>query len=333
MAAEYEVNEIGYIGSIWNGITTPSTVVGKTIQVTNVPNTIEAGGWAPFAAYFTNKDDIDLNAFNRQLPFFIDVGKWSYNTRRLNKAELDEIYNATKISTDYLSKLDVVYYLSPRGDETLIPIQDQNSWGSFKDADTPNPTYYFSSDVLYLTKYVFLVKKEELDLLKSYFLTIQSQETIFDPPVLADPTAYLAERMPVPPPPPPKVIDFKDFKPPVNNPRIVNDIILEALRTFPFPKKPYHNDIHEDAHEIVAIVDASEEFSKLIQSSPEQFYISLEEGDAEYNRLTEAIQNSIKELQKNMLGSDNSQSNLDTTTTPVNTEVIISSDGGVIIGD
>lgn len=41
MAAEYEIKNIGYIGSLWQENFQPPINVGKTIEVANVPKTIE----------------------------------------------------------------------------------------------------------------------------------------------------------------------------------------------------------------------------------------------------------------------------------------------------
>lgn len=355
MAAEYDVREIGYIGSIWLGETTPPKIVGRTVQIVNIPNTIEQGGWdpngppsgqvPPVAVYFANKDDIDLNAFNRQLPSY-PGGKQNYNIKRLTQSQINQIANTTKVSANYLSGLTVVYLQDPRrenitGEDSLIPIQDANNWGSFRVETDDNGNkfgiYYLgSSDIQYLTKYVFLVSMEELDLLKKYFTGIQSQETIFDPPVNADPTEFISlykpQRTTLPdgPPPPPRVVDFGGFKPPVGNPKIFNERIIEILKELPFPKKPFFNDIHEDVRDSIADNDAGEEFIKLITNSPEQFYISGEEGDAEYNRLTDAIKSAIEVLEKRYVGGGLTGGEMPVST---DTVVTIADDGGIILGD
>lgn len=341
MAAEYDVREIGYIGSIWLGETTPPKIVGRTIQVVNIPNTIEQGGWdpdgppsgqtPPVAVYFTNKDDIDLNTFNKQLPSFFDGNKNSYNIKRLSQREINQIATTTKVAADYLSGLTVVYYQNTRGEDTLIPIQNANDWGSFRVEKDDNgntvATYYLgSSDIQYVTKYVFLVSFEELDLLKSYFQTVQSQETIFDPPVNANPLEYINQRKPQRATGVPPIIDFSGFKPPIGDPRPFNERIIEILKRVPFPKPSYYNDIHEDVLPMVAETDAATEFVKLISNSPEQFYISQAEGDEEYKRLSESIKNAIKSLHETYMGGPD-------TPIPIENRITIAEDGGIILGD
>ena len=327
MAAEYEVNEIGYIGSIWGGTFGQPKIVGRTIQVVNVPNTIESGGFTPSAVYFTNKDDIDLNVFNNQLPLFPD-GKRMYGIKKLRTRELQEIVNASKVSIDYLSELNVVCYLDSRGNSDLIPIQDANSWGSFNVTSDTTATYIFSNDAKYLTKYVFLVSEEDLNLLKKYFLTVQSQETIFDPPVVANPIDYLSSQKAPPPIVLQNKIDFRVINFNGLNPSTFNDKIIDVITNVPFEKMDYYKDIQEDMQDPVAEKNAAEEFIKLLTNSPEQFYISEIEGDAEYNRLSDMISSSIAELKKKYVGGGLTGGEFPV----VNNEVTVSDDGSVIIG-
>jgi hypothetical protein len=326
MAAEYEVNEIGYIGSIWGGTFGIPKIVGRTIQVANVPNTIESGGYVPSAVYFTNKDDIDLNVFNNQLPLFPD-GKRMYGIKKLKIRELQEIVNASKVSIDYLSGLNVVCYLNSRGNSDLIPIQSTDSWGSFNTTSNTTATYIFSNDAKYLTKYVFLVSEEDLNLLKTYFLTIQSQETIFDPSVVANPTDYLLSLKAPPPIVPQNKIDFRVINFNGSNPTTFNDKIINVIANVPFEKMPYYNDVHEDMQDSVAEENASDQFIVLLKNSSELFYISNSEGDDEYNRLSSMISSSIDKLEKKYVGG-----NLTGGITPVNESVTVSDDGSVIIG-
>lgn len=342
MAAEYDVREIGYIGSIWLGENTPPNIVGRTIQVVNLPNTIQQGGWdpdgppsgqvPPVAVYFANKDGIDLNAFNRQLPSYFD-GKNSYNTKRLTSSQINQIASVTKVSANYLKDLDVIYYQNTQGEDSLIPIQDATSWSVFK-VDTDDngnkvATYYLGgSDIQYLTNYVFLVSTEEVDLLKKYFIGVQSQETLFDPPVNVDPTEFISQFKPKRATVTPNVIDFRDFKPPVGDTKPLNGNIIKILKEVPFPKGPNHGDIHEDVIPIIAEADATREFINIIKNSPDQFYISSEEGDTEYTKLTEAITSAIASLQKRYVSGDLI---VDKMLKSTDTVVTTTDDGGIIL--
>jgi hypothetical protein len=334
MAAEYEVNEIGYIGSIWGGTFGQPKIVGRTIQVINIPNTVQgtfggvlSGGATETAVYFANKDDLDLNVFNRQLPTFPD-GRKTYNTKRLRFNELQDISNKTKVSTDYLDTLTVLFLRNTRGGDDLIPIQDENNWGSFEQVSNTEARYLFSNDVKYLTRYVFLVSGSDLDLLKSYFLSVESQETIFDPPVIANPTSYIAERKPQPPIPTPTTIDFgKFFQRPVTDIKGTNDVIIRVLTDNEFEKPSYINDIHEDMRDAVAEEKASEEFIKLIEQSPDQFHITITEGDVEYNRLIDMIDNALLDLDKRTVGGGLTGGEF-----PNPDTVTVLEDGSVIVG-
>ena len=332
MAAEYEVKEIGYIGSIWGGTFGQPKIVGRTIQVINVPNTIENGGWAPSAVYFTNKDDIDLTVFNQQMPVFPD-GRKVYGIGKPNNRELNEISRISKVSTDYLSSLNVVYFRNPRGSDDLIPIQDENNWGSFEIISDTSAVYILSNDVKYLTKYVFLVSEEDLNLLKQYFLTIQSQETIFDPPVVADPTTFLLERKAPAPVSPQNNIDFTKINYGGLNPKFFNDRIIETIKTVEFKKQDYYNDIHEDMKDAVADAEAAEQFIIMITNAPEQFYISPREGDDEYERLSQAIADAIKTIETRYVGGGETGGEFPVITddvTYVSDDGSITLDGGIL---
>jgi len=330
MAAEYEVNEIGYIGSIWGGTFGQPKIVGRTIQVINVPNTIQGtfGSVNETSIYFANKDELDLSVFNKQLPTFPD-GRKTYSIKKLRYNELQDISNKTKVSSDYLDTLTVFSFRNARGGDDLIPIQDENNWGSFQQISDTEARYLFSTDVKYLTKYVFLVSGEDLDLLKSYFLSVQSQETIFDPPVVANPTSYIAERKPQPPIPTPTTIDFsKFFKRPFINIKDTNETIVRVLKDEEFEKSPYENDIHEDMKEAVAEEKASEEFIKLIGFSPDQFHVTITEGDEEYNRLISMIDAAILDIDARTVGGGLTGGDF-----PNPDTVTVLDDGGVIVGD
>ena len=90
----------------------------------------------------------------------------------------------------------------------------------------------------------------------------------------------------------------------------------------------YYKDIQEDMQDPVAEKNAAEEFIKLLTNSPEQFYISELEGDAEYNRLSDMISSSIAELKKKYVGGGLTGGEFPV----VNNEVTVSDDGSVIIG-
>lgn len=332
MAAEYEVNEIGYIGSIWGGNFSQPKIVGRTIQVINVPNAIEGtfGGANEVSVFFTNKDDIDINSFNKQFPDS-PSGKKSYDIKRLKFSQIEEISKKTKVSSDYLSGLTVLYLKNPRQFDDLLPIQDQNGWGSFEILSNTDARYLFSADTQYITKYVFLVSEQDLNLLKEYFLTVKSQETIFDPVVIANPTTYISDRKAPPPIVNPSVINFGKTNVTLVGGSTTNDEIIEIVKTVPFEKPPFYNDIQEDMRMMVAEEQATEEFFRLLQSSPEQFYISPSEGDAEYERLSQLIRQSLLEISKRYV--DGWETGGETPPPPIQDEVIVSDDGSFLIID
>lgn len=298
MAFEYEVRDIGYIGSLWQGENSEPTYVGRTLQVINNPNTILYGfGGTKVAAYFADKTNVDFDVFNRQYP--LSSPQPRYTVSRLPEQILRQIESETRISYEFLKNLDVLQLKSGTSNIS-IPIGDQNAWGSFQIYSPNNVRWVLSDAVQYLTNYVFLLNTEELELASQYFSTVESQLYTWQDEVIADPTEYISLNKQQQVEPPLTVIDFSPVV--IENRfqgRPVPDEILEILSKIPFPKKEYQNDIQEDMVEFVAEVDAAEEFIKLLSNpnANDLFYVSSEEGDEEYNRLTDLVKAAIENIQ------------------------------------
>ena len=102
MAAEYEIKEIGFIGSLWQGEFNSPLNVGKTIEVINVPNTVESGRHQ--SIFLSTNENVDIQKLNSQLP---DIQNY-YEMGKLNEKTLDELSLYTKIDKSFLSSLDVL---------------------------------------------------------------------------------------------------------------------------------------------------------------------------------------------------------------------------------
>ncbi len=172
MAAEYEIKEIGFIGSLWQGEFNSPLNVGKTIEVINVPNTIESGRHQ--SIFLATKENIDIQKLNSQLP---DTQTY-YEMGKISTAILDELGLYTKIDKSFLMGLDVLYRYSRR-----VPIKDpkssslpiQENW-SFDTSDINKVIYIYNQPQFIVNvNFVFLVSSEYQNTLSNYFLGLQQE--------------------------------------------------------------------------------------------------------------------------------------------------------------
>jgi hypothetical protein len=232
MAAEYEIKEVGFIGSLWRGGYDSPLNVGKTVEITNVPNTIETSRRQ--SIFLTTKEDIDIVRLNQQLPdseFYYEFGK-------LPSTEVDDISIYTKIDKQFLQNQTVLFRYNRRAltqsiNASSLPIQE--NW-SFDTSDQNNVKYIYNdlSTVLF-TKYVILISSVYQDQLVNYFAGLQQEGfNIATPPQLAP--VVLGEFQPSILPPPP-IFGNGTFDPVINEDQIERIAIqkfesqLELLNT------------------------------------------------------------------------------------------------------
>ena len=232
MAAEYEIKEVGFIGSLWRGGYDSPLNVGKTVEITNVPNTIETSRRQ--SIFLTTKEDIDIVRLNQQLPdseFYYEFGK-------LPSTEVDDISIYTKIDNQFLQNQTVLFRYNRRDltqsiNASSLPIQE--NW-SFDTSDQNNVKYIYNdlSTVLF-AKYVILISSVYQDQLVNYFSGLQQEGfNIATPPQLAP--MVLGEFQPSILPPPP-IFGNGTFDPAINEDQIERIAIqkfesqLELLNT------------------------------------------------------------------------------------------------------
>ena len=232
MAAEYEIKEVGFIGSLWRGGYDSPLNVGKTVEITNVPNTIETSRRQ--SIFLTTKEDIDIVRLNQQLPdseFYYEFGK-------LPSTEVDDISIYTKIDKQFLQNQTVLFRYNRRDltqsiNASSLPIQE--NW-SFDTSDQNNVKYIYNdlSTVLF-AKYVILISSVYQDQLVNYFSGLQQEGfNIATPPQMAP--AVLGEFQPSILPPPP-IFGNGTFDPVINEDQIERIAIqkfesqLELLNT------------------------------------------------------------------------------------------------------
>ena len=192
MAAEYEIREIGFIGSAWQGDFGTPINVGKTFQVLNVPNTIELGGVDPknlgkyrVSIHFTEQDQLDIRVLNKQLPStddYFEIGKLPSNV-------IEELYVQCKISKEFLQKQDVLFLYNKRREKqpifSSIPVQE--NW-SFDTTELNNVKYIYNDpNSIFYVNFTFLTSAKDIQSYIDYFLRIEQVQSIFDSPIIASP--------------------------------------------------------------------------------------------------------------------------------------------------
>ena len=203
MAAEYEIKEVGFIGSLWRGGFDSPLNVGKTVEVTNVPNTIETSRRQ--SVFFTTKENIDLLRLNQQLP---DT-EFRYELGRLPQNELDDISIYTKIDKQFLQDQTILFRYNSKAllrnsNASSLPIQENWSF----DTSDPNNVKYIYNDLstILFAKYVILVDSIYQTQLVNYFAGLQQESfRIAQPPPVApivDQTIESVQSTQMMPPPP-----------------------------------------------------------------------------------------------------------------------------------
>lgn len=237
MANEYEIKDVGFIGSLWQGEFNTPLLVGKTIEIINVPNTIQNGGKQ--AIYFTSTSNIDTQKLTNQLP---DVGLY-YKIDKLSEKEVQNLLISVKLDPEFTRNQQVLYRFNSKFGESnyasSIPIQD--NW-SFDISDPNNPKYIYNipESILYC-KYIFLVDEKSIPLITDYFLKIQQIETIFEKDIVAFPPTFLTENVgpsaSTMPPIPSGINDVQIYKRPI----LDEDLFAEeaALKQFEIEKERF----------------------------------------------------------------------------------------------
>lgn len=220
MANEYEIKDVGYVGSLWQGTYNSPVLVGSTFEVINVPNTINNGGYKK-SICFASKVGINTDKLTKQTP---EDGVY-YKIGNLPESEVQNLLTSAKLDPEYSRKQKVLFRFSPRYGESpessRIPLQD--NW-SFDISNPDEPTYiYGNPDSITWVSYIFLVNDDEVNPIKEYFLGINQVETIFEPDIVANPSKAVSaqpEVSTVMPPPPNGFSNVNTFTPPPYDPEL-----------------------------------------------------------------------------------------------------------------
>lgn len=181
MAAEYEIKEVGFIGSLWQGEFNSSLNIGKTVEITNVLNTIDSGRRQ--SVFFSTEENIDLQKMNNQLPddyFYYEIGI-------LSGTVLDDLSRYTKIDKEFLKNQKVLFRYNskaPTKDVTtsILPIQENWSF-DISNLDDVEYIYNLRESILFVN-YVFLVSEQYRETLITYFTELQQEGFLSaNPPV------------------------------------------------------------------------------------------------------------------------------------------------------
>lgn len=310
MAAEYEIKEVGFIGSLWQGNFEFPLQVGRTIEVANVPNTIEAGGYSKKAIYFASKENLDIDRITNQYP---DANKY-YAIGKLSPSDVNQLEQDTKISSDFLNTLDALFLFDLRGQKnsqnSSVPIQE--TWGSFDTSNQNDVKYILSTpESLLYAKYVFPVTTNQLESLKAYFEGIQQTESIFDTPIKANPSSvFMQQRQPVTSVFPKNIyFTTPDTVTPLSEEeviRVLSDQVVHVME----------QDIAD--LELTSDIEAAKRFTQIVGGTYNRFFVSGQEDfDKKILELDVALEN-MKKLNNDPIMS--------TVMTPVQETVMIVSD-------
>lgn len=221
MANEYEIKDVGYVGSLWQGVYNTPILVGSTFEVINVPNTIKDGGSYGKSIRFASKVGINIDNLTKQSP---EDGAY-YRIGNLPESEVQNLLIGAKLDPDYSRKQKVLFRFVPRYGESpessRVPLQE--NW-AFDISDTNNPMFiYGNPDSIYWVPYIFLIDDDEVASIKKYFLSIRQVETIFETDVVANPSNVSttpADISTVMPPSPNIISNINTFTPPPHDPEL-----------------------------------------------------------------------------------------------------------------
>lgn len=180
MAAAYEIKEIGFIGSLWQGEYNFPISIGKTVEITHVLNTIETGRRQ--SIFFATSEKFDLIKLNKQ----VDYSSFYYEYSSIRGALSDSLGFYTKIGVSFIDGLTSPLFRYDRRspvkspDTSFIPVQE--NW-SFDTSDRYNAKmiYQNNPDPPQI-KFVFLVSENYQKELVDFFKTIeQGVGTVFPP--------------------------------------------------------------------------------------------------------------------------------------------------------
>lgn len=168
MAAKYEITEVGFIGSLWQGDFIQPINVGRTVEITHVLKTIDSGRRQ--SIFLSSNQDLDIDKVNSYLPtneFVFEKGKISDKTK-------EDLFIRTDIKTEFFSNQTVLFRYNTRvpkiDTNSSIPIQQ--NW-SFNTADPNNIKYIYNipESIVYVP-YTMLVGETYLRELISYFQSL-----------------------------------------------------------------------------------------------------------------------------------------------------------------
>lgn len=260
MAAEYEIKEVGFIGSLWQGEFNSSLNIGKTAEITNVLNTIESGRRQ--SIFLSTEENIDIEKLNKQLPddnFYYEIGS-------LGGSQLDDLATYTKIDKQFLANKKVLFRYNKRAlqkntSNSIMPIQE--NW-SFDVSDLNDVEYIYNTpESILFVNYVFLVGEQYRDELISYFSGLEQENFILATPPELQPTypGLFPEVSTVMPPPKP-FFDGSIFGVP-----IVTEEEIERLAVVKFENaiSVIESEIPENEKDPLFLVSTTEDVNKNIK--------------------------------------------------------------------
>lgn len=160
MASQYEINEVGFIGSIWQGQIAPPLPVGRTIEIhSNSSRTL----------LYTDISGVNIDALNAQLP---DID-FKYEIGYLDDEAIRNLELFVNVTPEYARTLKVLMKFNKSDTEkrslnSRLPLQ--TTW-EFNTSNLSDVRYKYSEDpdAIRYVDFVFLVTKSDLDNVISFF--------------------------------------------------------------------------------------------------------------------------------------------------------------------
>lgn len=192
MAAKYEIKEVGFVGSLWQGDFFDPINVGRTVEVTHILKTIDSGRRQ--SIHFATSEQLDIERINNHLP----TKEYSFYTGKLSTPTLDDLFIRTDVNQDFFRNQTILFRYNVRGpkDDTNTSIPIQENW-SFDVSDPNNPKYLYNrpETILYVP-FVVVVSESYLNEIISYFQSIDELQEISNPPSFEQGTNVIQEISP-----------------------------------------------------------------------------------------------------------------------------------------
>lgn len=181
MAAAYEIKEIGFIGSLWQGEYNFPINIGKTVEITHVLNTIETSKRQ--SIFFATSEKFDLIKLNKQIAY----STFYYEYSSIRGAYSDSLGFYMQVAPSFIEGLVSPLFRYDRRapvktpDTSFIPTQE--NW-SFNTKDPYNAQMIYENNPnAPRVNFVFLVPESYQKELVDFFKSVEQGVGTVYPPI------------------------------------------------------------------------------------------------------------------------------------------------------